>query len=404
MQGDGAVAVPRKGRCQCLNIVARGGIGSVVPSVAVAPSCRVFAGSAMSDGQVESHHAVASVGIGFGDGGCVVVCGVGVSINPCIGVAGGLYIGFRATIVDCEVECDDAVAASCICLCESGCVVGSNVSRSVPSVGVAGGLHIGAGVAVVGGEVECYQAVAVGGIDERVLCCVVVGGICLSVNPGVSVASCLYIDACVAVVNDQIECYDAVTVGDIGLNECVCVVGCGIGGSVPGVAVAGCDVFNAGVAVVDGEDQGIVSDSIDATLSISRSIPQVGVTGGDGCGRTVIDGEVQSGDRVTASHVGAGECRCGGAFYILSTVPYITVAGSYILGACVAIVDCQIEVDYTITAGRVGLSKGVCVVGRGVGGSVPSVGVAGCGVFRISVAIVDGKVECYHAVAVVGVG
>ena len=56
------------------------------------------------DGEVERYHAVAVGGIDEGVCCRGVACGVGIAVNPCVGVADGVDIGVSGSPTDCKVE------------------------------------------------------------------------------------------------------------------------------------------------------------------------------------------------------------------------------------------------------------------------------------------------------------
>lgn len=111
----------------------------------------------------QCHRAVAS----FAGKSVPLVCaagGVGVPVPAITFVGGDVFCGC-STIVDCQMQCYDAVATACVYCCDRGRVGTVCVGVSVPVVAVAGSSAVYRAAAVVDGKYQCIYAVAAAGDD-----------------------------------------------------------------------------------------------------------------------------------------------------------------------------------------------------------------------------------------------
>ena len=168
-EGDGAVAAggiaTKEG---VLHGLALGEAGVLIPTEGVAGHGGGVAQGAVADGEVEGHHAVAAGGVGEREGGFLGGrLGVGHAVNPGVGVAVVLHVGAQGAVTDGEVECHHAVATGGVGEREGGFLGGRlGVGHAVnPGVGVAVVLHVGAAVAVAYGQHQGGGAVAAVGVD-----------------------------------------------------------------------------------------------------------------------------------------------------------------------------------------------------------------------------------------------
>ena len=120
-----------------------------------------------------------------------------------------------------------------------------------------------------------------------------------------------------AVVDGKVQCCHRVAPGCIGICVGRGIGAGGVGCTLPHKAIAGCDGLHGGIAIVYGECQCVGAVGIGAAGSVGGSMPCVAVAGGDICGGTVVDGEVQCRHRVASGRIGTCVCRCAGAGSVL---------------------------------------------------------------------------------------
>ena len=138
-----------------------GGVNVTVdPCIGVASCLYVCTISTFADCEVERNNAVAASGVGEDMRGGAASGGVGVTIDPCIGIAVALNINARSGVADDEAECDGAVATGGVGkgVCRRGRSV---VVSVVPFEAVAGGSDSVTYGTIVDGEVKCICTVIV---------------------------------------------------------------------------------------------------------------------------------------------------------------------------------------------------------------------------------------------------
>lgn len=134
---------------------------------------------------------------------------------PDITVAGSNGFGACVAVVDGEVEGDGAVAADDVdgmpC-----CVTASSKHKSMPNHTVAGSSIGVASGGVVNVKVEGYCTITTHGVSQRMGGNAVAGGVGLAVYPSVAVARCLYISACSAFADGEVESNGTVAACGVG--------------------------------------------------------------------------------------------------------------------------------------------------------------------------------------------
>ena len=373
------------------------------------------------DGQVESVHLIASIGILMRVGVCAAL-GVSftVAIRPCVGFATGDTIDLVCRFVDGEVQRDHRVAT---CSIGSGVrrrVVTFSIGGAVPLIAFAGSHGFGTCGAMVDGKVQRHHGIAAcrigGGPSRGVGACSI--GVAV---PHVAVAGGHLLDACSAVVDGEVQRHHRVAIRRVGGGPSRGVGACSIGCAVPHVAVAGGHLIDACSAVIDGKVQrhhrvatcsigGGPSRGVGA-CSIGVAVPLIAFASGHGFGargrHVHRDGEGLYGRGGTGDFIGGqsgrgrhavvgGCCRInrnGCTGLIVPSIGHITVvaidrcgefrafpladglvtADSY--GASIRLEDGQVQRHHTVHAalGRICFRV---VAGGVVGHTIPCVRVA----------------------------
>ena len=171
MQRHHAVATCRVGQRVGRRVGAFGVGIAIDPRVGVAFGHLVDAGVAVIDGQVQRHHAVATCHVGQRVGRRVGAFGVGVAVNPCVGVAFGHLVNTCIAVIDGQVQRHHTVAACRVGQCMSRCVSAFGVGVAVdPCVAVAFGHLIDAVGSCIHRQSHGHHRVAaVGGGQDGIL-------------------------------------------------------------------------------------------------------------------------------------------------------------------------------------------------------------------------------------------
>ena len=393
------------------------GVGAVMPGVAVAGRDGLHAAAGGGDGEQEGDGAVAAVAAdgveGRRHGGSG---GVG-AVMPGVAVAGRDGQRGRGGLLDGEGQGDGAVAAVAA---REGLAVGtrSTVLDVVPHIAAADALAELVGRGLVDHEVQGHGAVAA--VDGLVALGVGTAGGVVALSPDVVGAGGVVEDGVDAVVEGQVEGHRAVAAAA----EVEDIDGCrlgnlGVGDTVdPGVALASLHDIGRGHVVADGqqEDDGAVAAvggaadigvghrAVKLALGVGHAIDPGEAVAGLALVDThegMVEGQVQRGGAVAAVDV-LGVVDAQGRRGVDDVVPLVhAVAGDDGLHGVVAVVHREVQTGDAVASHGI---DGV-VVGHGateVDHTVPGELLADRGVEHTLGALLDGEVERGGAVASAG--
>ena len=145
---------------------------------------------------MQRHYTVAACRVGQRVSSGVVAFRVGVAVNPCVGIAFRHLIHTSIGVIDGEVQCHHTVATCRIGqrMGRSGGAFGIGVAVN-PCIGIAFCHLIHTGVGVVDGQVQRHHAVATCRIGQCMGWCVGALSVGVAVHPLVAFAGHLLVDA-----------------------------------------------------------------------------------------------------------------------------------------------------------------------------------------------------------------